>query len=97
MTFSEILETRPNASKARLPALYADFRPLKLNNPEGYEVNVQVWLSALATALKEGVLSSNHESMVVLDITSQLQSEVSLSPWGRPLGLGSVMVLSPCD
>jgi charged multivesicular body protein 7 len=91
MTFVEILSTRPNASKSRLPALYADFRPLKLNNPEGYEVNVRVWQSALATALKDGVLSNN-ESILVLDITSQLQSDVSTSPWGRPLGLGSVLV-----
>jgi charged multivesicular body protein 7 len=93
MTFAEILSTRPNASKARLPALYSDFRPLKVNNPEGYEANVQVWQSALSTALKEGVLSS-HDSILVLDMTSQLQSDVSMSPWGRPLGLGSVMVCS---
>ena len=37
------METRPNASKARLPALYADFRLLKHHNPEGYEANIQVW------------------------------------------------------
>ena len=100
MTFKEILETRPNASKARLPALYADFRPLKQNNPEGYEVNIQVWQSALSTAVKDGVLSAN-DSMLVLDVTSRLLSDVSIPPWGRPLGLGSVMVAFPsrlvCD
>jgi charged multivesicular body protein 7 len=91
MTFKEILETRPNASKARIPALYADFRPLKQNNPEGYEANIRVWQSALSTAVKDGVLSMN-DSILVLDVTSQLLSDVSVSPWGRPLGLGSVMV-----
>lgn len=91
MTFKDILETRPNASQARLPALYADFRPLKNHNPEGYEANIHVWQSALATALKDGVLSTN-ENILVLDITSQLVSDVSISPWGRPLGLGSVVV-----
>ena len=91
MTFKEILETRPNASKARLPALYADFRPLKHHNPEGYEANIQVWQSALSTALKDGVLSTN-ENILVLDITSQLLGDVSVPPWGRPLGLGSVVV-----
>jgi charged multivesicular body protein 7 len=94
MTFKEILETRPNASKGRLPALYADFRPLKHNNPEGYDVNVQVWKSALSSAVKEGVLSNN-ENQLVLDVTSQLLSEVSVPPWGRPLGLGSVVVNPP--
>jgi hypothetical protein len=92
MTFQEILETRPNASKARLPALYADFRPLKHNNPDGYEANVQVWQSALSTAVKGGVLSNNDNNLV-LDVTSQLLSVVSVPPWGRPLGLGSVVVL----
>ena len=91
MTFKEILETRPNASKARLPALYADFRPLKHHNPEGYEANIQVWQSALSVAVKDGVLSTN-ENILVLDVTSQLLSDVSISPWGRPLGFGSVVV-----
>jgi len=94
MSFREILETRPNASKARLPALYADFRPLKQNNPDGYEANIQVWQSALSAALKEGALASN-ENLLVLDITSQLVSDVSASPWGRPLGIGSVVVCEP--
>jgi charged multivesicular body protein 7 len=93
MSFKEILETRPNASKARLPALYADFRPLKHNNPEGYEVNIQVWQSALSTALRDGILSTN-ENDLVLDVTSQLLNDVSVPPWGRPLGLGSVVVCS---
>jgi hypothetical protein len=92
MTFQEILETRPNASKGRLPALYADFRPLKLNNPDGYEANVQVWQSALSAAVADGVLSNNDDNLV-LDVTSQLLGDVSVSPWGRPLGLGSVVVL----
>ena len=91
MTFQEILETRPNASKARLPALYADFRPLKHNNPDGYEVNVQVWQSALSAAVKDCVLSNN-ENNLVLEVTSQLLADVSVPPWGRPLGLGSVVV-----
>lgn len=91
MSFREILETRPNTSKARLPALYADFRPLKKNNPEGYDANIQVWESALSTALKDGVLSSN-ENLLVLDITPRLLSDVSTAPWGRPLGIGSVVV-----
>jgi len=91
MSFVDILSTRPSASKARLPALYADFRHLKHNNPEGYEANIQVWKSALSTAVKEGVLTTN-ESIILLDITSQLLSDVSQPPWGRPLGLDSVMV-----
>jgi hypothetical protein len=91
MTFKEILETRPNASKDRLPALYAYFRPLKHSNPVGYEANIQVWQSALSTAVKEGELSSN-ENTLVLDITPQVLSDISTSPWGRPLGLDSVVV-----
>jgi len=91
--FTDILETRQSASKARLPALYADFRPLKQHNPEGYNANIKVWQSALSTAVQERVLSSN-DSLLVLEVTSQLQSEVSSAPWGRPLGLGSVVVFS---
>jgi len=93
MSFKQILETRPNASKARLPALYADFRPLKQHNPDGYEANVQVWKSALSAAIKEGVFINN-DNQLVLDVTSQLLSEVSQSPWGKPLGLSSVVVFS---
>jgi charged multivesicular body protein 7 len=89
-SFTEILSTRQNASKARLPALYADFRPLKEHNPEGYAANIKVWQSALASALSERVLSS--QSSLVLEVTSMLQEELSSPPWGRPLGLGSVMV-----
>jgi charged multivesicular body protein 7 len=89
MTFQEILSTRPNASKARLPALYADFRPLKRYNPEGYEANIQVWQSTLSTSLQQGLLS--RENTLVLDVNSQLTGDISLSPWGRPLGLGSVV------
>ena len=91
MDFKQILETRQNSSKARLPALYADFRPLKQNNPEGYEANIQVWKSALSTAVKEGVLTSN-QSQLVLDVNSQFLNDISMSPWGRPLGIGSVAV-----
>ena len=90
MNFKEVLETRPNASKARLPALYADFRPLKRHNPEGYSANIQVWQSALSTSLQQGILSSR-ENALVLDVNSQLINDVSMSPWGRPLGLGSVV------
>ena len=89
--FSDILETRQNASKARLPALYADFRPLKQHNPEGYNANIKVWQSALSTAVQERVLSSN-DSVLVLEVTTQLQNDVSTARWGRPLGLGSVVV-----
>jgi|SRR5579862_6855393 len=91
MSFKEILETRPNASKARLPALYADFRPLKHNNPDGYDANVQVWKSALSAAVKEGVFTDN-DSQLVLHVTSQLLTEVSQPPWGKPLGIISVVV-----
>ena len=95
MSFKEILETRPNASQARLPALYADFRPLKHHNLEGYQVNVQVWQAALSKASKDGILSNN-ENALVLDVTSQLLGDVSIPPWGRPLGLGSVVVVPFC-
>src|SRR5262245_43786339 len=94
MAFKDILETQPNASKARLPALYADFRPLKASNPEGYQANIQVWKSALAVAVKDGAFADS-ESALVLDVTSQLLSEVSLPPWGRPLGIPCVVVVSP--
>ena len=99
MSFTSILVSRPNASKARLPALYADFRPLKQHNPEGYAANIQVWQSALSHAISQNTFSHNNEdndsSILVLDITSQLLSEISLSPYGRPLGIGSVVVGFP--
>ena len=91
MSFTEVLTSRPNASKARLPALYADFRPLKHNNPEGYAANIQVWQSALLAAIQQNTFN-NHESILVLDITSQFLSDISLSPYGRPLGITSVVV-----
>jgi len=91
MSFKEILSVQKNVSKDRLAALYADFRHLKKYSPEGYDANVQVWMSALSTAVKDGVLENN-DSVLVLDINSQLLSQVSIAPWGRPHGLGSVMV-----
>ena len=91
MSFTSVLTTRPNASKARLPALYADFRPLKHNNPEGYAANIQVWQSALSHAISQNTLANN-DSILVLDITSQFLGDISISPYGRPLGITSVMV-----
>lgn len=92
MSFNSILISRPNASKARLPALYADFRPLKQNNPEGYAANIQVWQSALSHAIYQNIFQN--ESILVLDITSQFLSDISLPPYGRPLGIGCVIVCS---
>src|SRR3981189_2587121 len=90
MSFTSVLVTRPNASKARLPGLYADFRPLKQYNPEGYAANIQVWQSALSHAISQNTF--NNDSILVLDITSQLLSDISVSPYGRPLGINSVLV-----
>ena len=92
MSFNSILVSRPNASKARLPALYADFRPLKQYNPEGYAANIQVWQSALSHALSQNTF--HNDSVLVLDITSQFLSDISLAPYGRPLGIASVVVLT---
>lgn len=94
MLFTNVLISRPNASKARLPALYADFRPLKQNNPEGYVANIQVWQSALSAAISQSTF--NNDSILVLDITSQFLSDISLSPYGRPLGITSVVVRPNC-
>jgi len=92
MSFNSILISRPNASKARLPSLYADFRPLKHNNPEGYLANIHVWQSALSHALSQNTFQN--DSILVLDITSQFLSDISFPPYGRPLGIASVVVLS---
>ncbi|KAH6676351.1 Snf7-domain-containing protein [Halenospora varia] len=85
----------PQFRKARLGALYSDFRPLQTTNPDGYTANINAWLSGLSSASLAGAISSSSQThqhdLLTLSINQKLLSELETREWGRPLALGTVV------
>ncbi|EHK15820.1 uncharacterized protein TRIVIDRAFT_39874 [Trichoderma virens Gv29-8] len=82
-----------NFRKARLPALYSDFRSQKTLNPDGYHANISAWLAALARLASEGLLSrqGSKSSALVLDLDESLRRSLDSKQFGQPMALGTVM------
>ncbi|KAL7933561.1 Snf7 domain-containing protein [Trichoderma chlorosporum] len=82
-----------NFRKARLPALYSDFRSQKTLNPDGYHANVSAWLQALARLASEGLLSrqGSESSALVFDLDESLRRSLDSKQYGQPLALGTVV------
>ncbi|TPX15044.1 uncharacterized protein E0L32_004874 [Thyridium curvatum] len=79
--------------KARLPALYSDFRGLRTINPDGYAANVSAWRRALASIARSGRAPSRASapSLFILPADEQLLRALESKQYGRPLALGSVV------
>ncbi|TVY18641.1 Uncharacterized protein LARI1_G002879 [Lachnellula arida] len=80
----------PQFRKARLGALYSDFRPQATLNPDGYSANISAWLSALSSALLAGAVPSS-SNLLTLNINESLLQSLESKEWGRPLALGTVV------
>lgn len=79
--------------RARLPALYSDFRPQKSLNPDEYQANVLAWSGALACLASQGLLSRNGltSSYLVLESDDSLPRCLESRQFGQPLALGAVI------
>ncbi|CAG8978999.1 hypothetical protein HYALB_00009901 [Hymenoscyphus albidus] len=85
--------TEPQFRKARLAALYSDFRHLQTLNPDGYNANITAWQRGLHSALLSGHIpsSSAPPNLLSLSISPSLLRALDTKDWGRPLALGSVV------
>ncbi|KAF4584212.1 hypothetical protein GQ602_005585 [Ophiocordyceps camponoti-floridani] len=82
-----------NFRKARLPALYSDFRTQQTLNPDGYRANVSAWRSALARLASRGLLSHHGSgaNLLVLTLDGSLLRALENKQFGQPLALGTVV------
>ncbi|KAB5572370.1 hypothetical protein GE09DRAFT_666406 [Coniochaeta sp. 2T2.1] len=89
-----LLQHEPSFRKARLPALYSDFRSQRTLNPDGYAANISAWRKALAAIARSGLApaskSSTQPNLLVLDCDERLIRALESKQFGRPLALGAV-------
>ncbi|KAI0910854.1 Snf7-domain-containing protein [Ustulina deusta] len=88
-----LLQNDQNFRKARLPALYSDFRSQRTLNPDGFEANVSAWKRGLSNAALAGHAPSkaparNH---LTLELDDALLRALESKQFGRPLALGTVL------
>ncbi|POS80694.1 hypothetical protein DHEL01_v200891 [Diaporthe helianthi] len=92
-----LIEHEPAFRKARVPALYSDFRALRSTNPDGYNANISAWRRGLAGLVRAGLLtpsrsgSSPTPNHVVLQADESLLRALESKRYGRPLALGAVI------
>lgn len=79
--------------RARLPALYSDFRGLRTINPDGYAANVSAWRQALASIVRSGLAPARASApnLLILTADEQLLRALESKQYGRPLALGAVV------
>ncbi|UNI20397.1 hypothetical protein JDV02_006488 [Purpureocillium takamizusanense] len=82
-----------NFRKARLPALYSDFRPQRTLNPDGYRANVSAWRGAIASLASSGLLSRyiTGSSPLVLQLDDSLLRSLESRQFGQPLALATAV------
>lgn len=83
----------PSRNRARLPALYSDFRPQRTLNPDGFEANVSAWKRGLSNAALAGHAPSKSSSRdhLTLELGDALLRALESPQFGRPLALGTVL------
>ncbi|KAK9445867.1 Snf7 [Metarhizium brunneum] len=88
-----LAEHDQNFRKARLPALYSDFRPQRTLNPDGYRANIVAWQGALSCLLLRGLLSGRgpNSSLLVLNVDENLPHDLESNRFGQPLALGTAI------
>lgn len=79
--------------RARLAALYSDFRHLRTTNPDGYAANVEAWQKGLSNAAVSGHIPNHGSSgdLLILKVDEELLRQLDTKEWGRPLALGTVV------
>lgn len=70
---------------SRLPSLYSDFSPLARSNRDGYEANVNAWITAL-----DQMTWREYELSITAD--SSLRESLASPQWGTPLAIAAVEV-----
>ncbi|KAI1099368.1 Snf7-domain-containing protein [Jackrogersella minutella] len=83
-----------NFRRARLPALYSDFRPQRALNPDGFVANVAAWKRGLSSAALAGYTPSKSTTRnhLILDLDGDsLLRSLETKQFGRPLALGTVL------
>lgn len=76
--------------RARLPALYSDFRPQRTLNPDGYRANTSAWRTALARLASRGLLGAG-SGVFVLELDDALLRALESRHFGQPLALGTAV------
>lgn len=89
-----LLQNEPSFRKARLPALYSDFRSQRTLNPDGYQANISAWRHALAAIARSGLAPASKggttPNLLILDCDERLVRALESKQFGRPLALGAV-------
>ncbi|OTA63235.1 hypothetical protein K449DRAFT_394525 [Hypoxylon sp. EC38] len=83
-----------NFRRARLPALYSDFRSQRTLNPDGFVANVAAWKRGLSSAALAGYAPSKSTTRnhLILDLDGDsLLRSLETKQFGRPLALGTVL------
>ncbi|ESZ95194.1 hypothetical protein SBOR_4425 [Sclerotinia borealis F-4128] len=90
---SYLLNNELQFRRARLAALYSDFRQQQNLNPDGYHANIEAWRKALGNAARAGVMPSQGSSpdLLILKADDELLRALDTNEWGRPLSLGAVV------
>ncbi|KAK5634073.1 hypothetical protein RRF57_009787 [Xylaria bambusicola] len=80
-------------NRARLPALYSDFRPQRTLNPDGFQANVSAWKRGLSNAALAGHAPSKSPARnhLTLELGDALLRALESPQFGRPLALGTVL------
>ena len=89
---ANLLQGTDHTCRARLPALYSDFRAQRTLNPDGYRANVSAWRQALSRLASSGLLSSHgNSSPFVMTIDQGLLRSLEHRQYGQPLALGTAV------
>ncbi|KAI0444305.1 Snf7-domain-containing protein [Xylaria telfairii] len=88
-----LLQNDQNFRKARLPALYSDFRPQRTLNPDGFVANVSAWKRGLSDAALAGHAPSKSPARnhLTLEPDDAFLRGLESKQFGRPLALGTVL------
>ncbi|QSZ28732.1 hypothetical protein DSL72_003234 [Monilinia vaccinii-corymbosi] len=91
--FNYLITNEPRFRRARIAALYSDFRQQQTLNPDGYQANIDAWRKALANAARAGVMPHQGSSpdLLILNADDELLRALDTNEWGRPLALGAVV------
>ncbi|KAI1332397.1 Snf7-domain-containing protein [Xylariaceae sp. FL0255] len=89
-----LVKNDSNFRKARLPALYSDFRSQRTLNPDGYAANIAAWKNALSDAAIAGRIPSKSSATtnhLTIELDDSLLRALENKQYGRPLALGAVL------
>ncbi|KAI1497876.1 Snf7-domain-containing protein [Biscogniauxia marginata] len=91
-----LVQNDQNFRRARLPALYSDFRSQRTLNPDGYTANVSAWKQGLAHAALAGRAPSaskspTHNHLLLEPDGDAFLRALESKQFGRPLALGTAL------